>query len=378
MGGTTGIANACDLLDKLSRVSAGDIEKAAKAEEDRLIHTVEPDDGLVTPMEPDFVTGHLNVKAGGRPVAFEALYDAYVDGEIIYLAGPTGGGKTTIARALVDRANKARYEHNRKAFERNVALAKAKAPKDQFEPYKHLEYVLKTVQGHEEARTAEMVGDTGLVYDEKGNRQVVAMLGAALEAAVKGYTLLVDEADAIPAGVMAQCHGLFDKRVRSMSFWLNGRQDYTKHPRFRVIFTANTKGYGENAAEYAHVQTQSRAMLNRVSYIVDVGYMLPGSETALLKKRVPEVPDVAVQKMVECANRLRAAYMGGSLDLVVSTRDIESWAREVRRAIKRGAKGSSDSDLWNRVVVPAAGPTICSKAADEGTAAAVNKELSWR
>lgn len=374
------LVGVCDLLDKLSTVDSEKVARAAAAREAQLIKTVEPNPDLITPMEPDFVSNNLNMTAGGHPVSFDALYEAYVDGEIIYLSGPTGAGKTTIARALVDRANRSRYEHNRKAFAANAKLVKSgTTDPEKLQPYLPIEYVLKMVQGHEESRSVELIGDTGLIYDEAGNRHVETMMGAALEAAVEGYTVLVDEADAIPAGVMTQCHGLFDKRVRRMSFWLNGRHDYIKHPRFRVIFSANTKGAGENTAEYAHAQIQSRAMINRVSYFVDVGYMDSASELDLISKRVPAVPRDILDKMVQSASNVRRLYQDGGIDIAMSTRDVESWAREVCRSAKRTHTAlSSDSSTWTTFVVPAAGPTVVAKTADKGSAEAIMRELQWR
>lgn len=372
------VAGVCDLLDKLSTVDAAKVTKAKEAEDAAKIKTVTPEPSLLYPMEPDFVVGPGNLRHGERSVDFREVFDAYVEGEILYLFGPTGAGKTTIARALVDAANAKRLDHNRKVYAKNVAAIKAGKTADQLEGYKPLEYSLSMVQGHEEMRAAEMIGDVDLVYDDKGNRHVSHRLGTGLEAAVEGHTLLVDESDAIPSGVMAGCHGLFDRRVTVMTFCLNGPKVFTKHPRFRAIFAANTRGMGENAAEYAHAQMQSKALLNRFSYMVEVGYMGAATERKLMLARVPEIDPMHLDKMIAAANNVRDLYTGGSIDLVISHRDMESWCREARRAIKRGVSGNTGRDLWEKAIRPAAWPAFLCKTADKGTAEAVAKELEWR
>lgn len=372
------LGGIAELLDKLNSFDPTKIKEVAEAEERALIRTIEPDPDLLHPRQPDFESECLNMSAAGYPVTFEDLYEAYMEREPIYLVGWTGGGKTTIGEALVDRANADTLAANRGVFEENLRAFKAGTPQDDLRGYQPLRYVLKTLQGHEESRAADLVGETGIVYDEDGRRRVTEVPGAALEAAVNGWTLLVDEGDAIPAGVHAQCHGLFDRRVRRMSFWLNGRKDFTKHKDFRVIFTGNTKGENENAIEYAHSQAQSKALMNRMAYVVTVEYMEKDAEVSLLKKRVPGADPEVVDKMVDCANNVRALYKDGAIGLVMSTRDIEAWLRAAQRKAERTGGGLSKQDFWTKVVVPAAGPTVLNKTSDAGAAEAAAREFAWR
>jgi MoxR-like ATPase len=245
-------------------------------------------------------------------------------------------------------------------------------------PYKTELIQFRMVQGHEEMRSAELIGDVDLVYDEKGNRHVSYRMGAGLEAAVEGYTLLVDEFDACPAGVLSQAHGLFDRRVKDMHFWLNGQQTFIKHDRFRFIFSGNTRGAGENVSEYAHAQIQSRAFLNRMAFVVEVGYMEAFAEIALIHNRVPAIPKMVLTKMVDAANNIRVLYTSGSVDVIVSTRDLESWARQSVRFAKSSGGAYTDNDYWNRFVPKAAACTFLGKTADMSSAEAASRELSWR
>lgn len=372
------IVGVCELLDKLSNLDPAKVQQAAKMKHAKLIRTIEPDPELITPMVPDFVSDHLNIKAGGVAIPFDHAYEAWAEEGGAALIGPTGTGKTTIIKAFVDRLNADTLAYNNKVFKSNSAKVLAGVTdKDKYEPYRPIK-CLKIVQGGEETRAADLIGETGLSYDDKGNRRIEEMLGAATEAYTEGYPLLMDEGDAIPAGVTAQCHGMFDRNSRKVTVWLNGRKEYHRHPEFGVSFTMNTKGYGENISEYAHAQTQSRALFTRISYMIEVGYMPESAEVKLVTSRVPEVPETAIRKMVQASGRIRSAYVGGAIDLIVSTREVEAWAREVRRALARGRGYSHDRDLWDRYVVPAAGPTLCCKTADVSTAQAVLKELSWR
>jgi len=75
---------------------------------------------------------------------------------------------------------------------------------------------------------------------------------------------------------------------------------------------------------------------------------------------------------------VRRLYADNSIDLVVSHRDMESWCREVRRAIKRGVSAYDDAEMWLNAVVPSAWPSFLCKTSDKSTAEAVTKELEWR
>ena len=373
------VAGVVALLDKLSNVNADQIAEAAKAAEAKLIRTIEPAPELITPMVPDFVTDNLALSAGDVAVPFLHAYDAWGEEKGVCVTGPTGTGKTTLIKAFVDRLNAPIIAYNLAVFARNKerVLAGVTVP-EQYEAYRPVK-ALKLVQSAEETRAADLIGETGLTYDEAGNRHIEEMLGAATEAYTEGHPLLMDEADAIPSGVMAAMHGILDRNSRRVQVWLNGRKEYRRHEEFSVSFTMNTKGYGENSVEYGHAQTQSRALFTRISYMLEMGYMEEAAEVALVAARTPEVPEQVIPKMVQAANRIRKAYIGGSLNLIVSTREVEAWAREIRRSLRRSKAGAwSDSDLWTRVCVPAAGPTLCAKAEDKATAQAVTKELSWR
>lgn len=371
------VAGVLSLLDKLSTLDPAKIVDAAKAREQELIRSIEPAPELLHPAVPDFVSDHIGLKAGGHKVPYTHSFDAWGEEKIYGVTGPSGTGKTTLIMSYVDMMNAADLAHNRKVWERNKARLLAGGDVAGLEPYRMIK-TLKIMQGSEETRSAELIGEAGLTYDEAGNRHIVEMLGAGVEAYTLGLPLLVDELDAIPSGVNAACHGLFDRNSRVVHLWLNGRREFRRHADYSVSFTMNTKGFGENAAEYGHAQTQSRAFFTRVPYMVEMDYLPVAAERDLVMARVPEVPVAAVHKMCEAAARIRKAYVGGAIDLVVSTREIEAWARETRRAMRRGAGFQSDEDLWKRFVVPAAGPTLCTKTADQGTAEAVMKELSWR
>jgi MoxR-like ATPase len=371
------VAGVCDLLDKLSKTDTAKVERAAREVEMAKIHAIEPPPELITASVPDYIdTGILF--QGNREVPVKEVADAVIGDEVVYLYGPSGSGKGTLVSHLVDLFNNPVREHNRKVFARNAAQVKAGKQAEDLEPYKDVPYVLDQLNGSPETRVAELIGDVDLAYDGHGNRVVVERLGKALNAAVEGHVFFFDECDVVPAGVNAVCHPLFDRKIRKLQYWINGCKSYEKHPRFRSILAGNSIGFGENVAEYAHTQIQSRALMTRVSYMVEVRYMVPDSEAKLLKARVPEVPLTIIKKMVAAANNIRALYEGRSIDLIVSHRETESWCREVARGIKRGFSGTCDSDLWSKVVVPAAWPTFVGKTADKGTAEAVQTELAWR
>jgi len=375
----TDAVSVVDMLDKLSKVDADKVNAHAKAEEAKLIRTIEPAPELITPLIPDFVEDGLDIKGGTVPVPVVNVWEMIVDNRIPLFTGPTGCGKTVLAKAFVDWCNKSTYAHNLRAFEKNKDLVKhGVTDKDKYQAYRELVYQPRMLQGTGQAPTESIIGTTKFKYTG-GQRDVVTVFGAVLGAAVNGHILIVDEAFSIPADVIVECHGLFDPKVKEVSFWINGEETHKKHDRYRVIFTANTRGRGENIAEYAHEQIQSLALMNRIHYVLEVGYMSPDSELMLLKGRVSGVPDTILAKMIEAANKVRELYKARTIDLVMSTREIEAWADEVRRSMKRDKKGAAnDEEIWHRHVVPAAGPAIIGKTADPATAVAVSQEFSWR
>jgi len=378
---TDALGDVFELLDKLSGVDAAAVANATTADMANKIHAIEPASELINPMIGDFVDG-ITLSTPTGNVSFEALFDAYADREPIMLFGPTGAGKTTVAQALVDKFNAGLYAHNRKALAENTKRIKAGVTEvDKLVPYRNDLHKFIKSQGHDSYTSEELIGGPGFKFDDNGNRHVVERLGQGIEAAVYGHTLLSDEWEASPSGVLARAHGLFDMKIRRMEFFIDGlgNRTYVKHPEFRYMFTGNTRGLGEDDIQYNHAQPQSRAFIDRMGYMVEVGYMTPDAENSLISKREPGIPRSVLKKMIEACNNVRKQYVAGTIDLPVSTRSIEAWCREIKRAVKRSVKGTwTDSEYWSQFVVPAAGSTVLMKAGNSDAQKAAARELAWR
>jgi MoxR-like ATPase len=112
--------------------------------------------------------------------------------------------------------------------------------------------------------------------------------------------------------------------------------------------------------------------MNRFNYTICVSW-LPEAEEAKLIRSKTGLSNSSVEKMVQVANKVRAGYEAEQLDRPISTRNLLSWAREVKRGALRikGATALPDRDFWKAVVVPAAAPTILNGMADHSSREAI-------
>ena len=144
------------------------------------------------------------------------------------------------------------------------------------------------------------------------------------------------------------------------------KAQFKAHKDFRIMFTSNSRGTGDDVGMYAAVTVQDQSTLNRIDIHTGVSYLPTDKEIAMLKKLHPDITDVFASKMVQLANSIRQAWKSGidgdSLGLPFSPRQLDTWAEtSIRecdpvRGFKKCYYNALDDDekgfvkrLWNDV-----------------------------
>lgn len=366
---------AKDLFKLLQELKSVTPNQVAEAENSR-IQTLKPNRLLLEPRDPDFVWAYTP-KLASRFLTMQMVYDAYCAGENIFFTGPSGNGKTSAAFALVDLANETTRKHNREVWARNQKriAADPKIGADALEPYKELPYKVSYYECHKNMVSEELTVSLSMATDENGQQKIVRRIGACVDAWAKtedsdGKTLIVDEIDMGNPGVWGQLHVFLDGQTETTSLWADGRMDLEKGPRFRFMATANTKGRGENAVEFAGTQPLNKAFLNRMNQFVELGWLPQDQEARMIVRKTSLRQDVA-RRMVDVATRTRTSHEQGLLEDCISTRELLAWAREsVREAKRHGAADASKMDVdayWRNVSQTSMFTTVLNKIEDENT-----------
>lgn len=367
-------SKVADVMALLSKMSAPSTETTSSSKASPLA----PSPELIEPWEPLFIEG-VSKNIDGSNVTLSMIEAAFDAGENIHLVGPSGCGKTTIARAILDRKNAKTRAINKEIWTRNKEILKVRpgTTVEDLEEYQELPFPMSHYSCHSGTRSEELIGSVTLKFDENGNRIPVEVPGAVTRAWEGGETLILEEFDIAPPGVLGELHAFLDGSTKMTTVYINGPRDIHKSPDFRCIATSNTRGAGEGAIEFAGTQPLNGAFMNRFNYTICVSW-LPEAEEAKLIRSKTGLSNSSVEKMVRVANKVRAGYEAEQLDRPISTRNLLAWAREVKRGSLRvsGASTLSERDFWKAVVIPAAAPSILNGMADVSSREAVSGFLS--
>jgi MoxR-like ATPase len=372
---TEHVQDVMDLLGSLSEAA-----ESIKTIETKKVSVIRPRNDLIDPWEPNFVDGVASKNLDGSIVSLNMIEDAFDSCENIHLVGPSGCGKSTIARAILDRKNAATRAANKKIWVSNQKILEAKpdTKAGDLEPYAALPYPLAHYSCHQGSRSEELIGNVTIKIDQEGNRTPVEVDGAVTDAWTNGKTLIFEEFDLAPPGVLGELHLFLDGSTQDTTVYINGPRDIQKSPEFRCIGTSNTRGAGEAAMEFAGTQPLNAAFMNRFNYTIQVGW-LPEAEEAKLLIAKTEIHGTNVEKMIRVANKLRKAYDEEQVERPVSTRALLAWAREIKRSVarigKRAHASMTDREVWTKVAIPSAAPTILNGIADVSSRDAIVEAL---
>lgn len=222
------------------------------------------------------------------------------NGDALFIAGPTGSGKTSCITELAARLN---------------------WPVQQI-----------TLNGRFEF--AQLKGQLQVVPPPAGSSTPVTQFihGPLARAMKYGHILLLNEIDMADPAELAGLNDVLEGRPLVIA---ENRGEIIKpHPMFRVVATANSFGSGDESGLYQGVQTQNIASLDRYRF-VKVDYPDQFVEKAILKQVCPSLIDEIVEGMVLLANHVRKLFIGtdsdggshAELSVTISTRNLVRWGQ---------------------------------------------------
>lgn len=221
----------------------------------------------------------------------------YGDGDVHLIIGPTGSGKTSGYLNILGRLN----------------------------------WPVQMVAGHGRFELGDLIGGFRLKSPSPDQPPVMQYEFGPLPMAMKhGHVLMINEADYIQPSEIAGLNDIIEGRPLVIPE-LQGMV-IKPHERFRVVFTQNSKGKGNETGDYHGVLAQNLALLDRTRVTL-VNYLSEADESALIAKVYPEFPAVLRSHVLNVANDIRKAFLGddssagGELTTTMSTRTLLRWIR---------------------------------------------------
>ena len=222
---------------------------------------------------------------------FKAWLDMATPSDWLYIAGPTGCGKSSLIRHVAAKLNVPVWE----------------------------------VTGHDQLDVADLLSQRVLLGGD-----LLAQYGPLVQAYVEGGWFVLNEVDLIHPSRLV---GL--NEIGSTITLLDmGGERVKPHPDFRFIATGNSPGLGDTAGLYTGVKRMNAAFMDRFT-VMRQYYPDQATEEALLEARFAHVPQILRTSMIKVAQMAREAFapvdengnqVPGDIEKTISTRGLVRWA----------------------------------------------------
>lgn len=178
-----------------------------------------------------------------------------------------------------------------------------------------------TVDGNEDTELSDLLGQWVPI---QGN--FVWVDGPVTAAFRAGGWVCIEEGDRIRPQILAALHAVIDGG--NLTIAAKGGDMLQRKDSFALFVTGNSNGSGggTGADNYVGPLEQDLAFLDRFQ-MIEVPYLDHDDEVHLLDEQKTGVPHDIVDKMVKCANDVRAAFIRGSSPVTFSTRTLLRWLR---------------------------------------------------
>ncbi|MGN1281178.1 MAG: AAA family ATPase [Succinivibrio sp.] len=191
------------------------------------------------------------------------LYLIYPFKDCLYISGPSGCGKTTIVLQVASRLN----------------------------------WGVEQITLSNKCESLDLIGHTTL---KKG--ELVYEYGPLTRAMLYGEILILNEIDLMSPGDLSVLNDVLEGKP--LTILANNGEIIKPHPQFRVIATANTKGYGDMTGFYNGARLLNQAFLDRFRYI-EMNYPKAVVELEMLRSSFPTLDDDLRKKLIHLAHDLR-------------------------------------------------------------------------
>lgn len=171
--------------------------------------------------------------------------------------------------------------------------------------------------------------------------------GVLTTAVKKGMWLVVDEINMAGGDITAAMHSLLDDD-RFLVLIQHDQEVIKAHKNFRLFATMNPS----HASNYAGTKPNNSAFLSRFGVVIEMEYLRPDQEEALLMEKLPTAKQGTAALFVSLANMLRQRYSDQQLNYICSTRDILA-------ALQLTTEGMKPGEAFD--------VAVAAKAADERT-----------
>ncbi|EME55135.1 AAA family ATPase [Amycolatopsis decaplanina] len=172
----------------------------------------------------------------------------------------------------------------------------------------------------------DLVGRDAVVLRE--GKQVTEFQEGILPWALqRPVALVLDEYDAGRPDVMFVLQRVLE---RDGKFTLTDQNRVLRpHPSFRLFATANTVGLGNLNGLYHGAQRLNHAQIDRWNIVASLSYLPAAEEIAIVRARVPSVPETLAASLVAVAALTRKGFQTGDLSTLMSPRTVITWAENI-------------------------------------------------